>query len=63
MIIPIWVYFVVTGIIISAFMAVKTGREERQFEQEMIEREGDIYMQRLETEKEQRKQNVHGAEG
>lgn len=60
--IPIWVYFVVTGIVISAFMAVKTGREERKFEQEMIEREGDIYMQRLESEKEQRKQNVPEAE-
>ncbi|NMD72036.1 SigE-dependent sporulation protein [Bacillus sp. DNRA2] len=61
MTIPIWVYFVVAGIMISAFMAVKTGREERKFEQEMIEREGDIYMQRLEMEKEQRKEDVHTA--
>lgn len=48
---------------ISAFMTIKTGREERKFEQEMIEREGDIYMQRLEKEKEQRKQDVPSAGG
>ncbi|MBS4212227.1 MULTISPECIES: sporulation YhaL family protein [Neobacillus] len=55
MTIPIWVYAVVVGIIISALMAIKTGREERQLEQEDIEREGEIYMMRLEKEKEARK--------
>jgi Na+/glutamate symporter len=54
--IPIWVYAVVVGIVISALMAIKTGREERQLELENIEREGEIYMDRLEKEKEQRKE-------
>jgi hypothetical protein len=58
MMIPIWVYFVAAGIIISAFMAIKTGREERKLEQEMIEREGQIYMERIEKEKEQRKKGI-----
>jgi Na+/glutamate symporter len=49
--IPIWVYAVVVGIVISALMAIKTGREERLFEQETIEKEGEIYMERLEREK------------
>lgn len=53
--IPFWVYFVVTGILISAIMAFKTGKEERKLEFEAIEREGEIYMKRLEQEKEQRK--------
>ncbi|WP_462408905.1 sporulation YhaL family protein [Neobacillus sp. Marseille-QA0830] len=53
--IPIWIYAVVAGIIISALMAIKTGREERQLEMEDIEREGEAYMKRLEQEKETRK--------
>ncbi|MFE8700224.1 sporulation YhaL family protein [Cytobacillus sp. FJAT-54145] len=53
-VIPIWVFFVVLGIAVSAYMALKTGREERQLEQESIEREGEIYIKRLEREKEER---------
>lgn len=55
MTIPFWIYAVVVGIVISALMAIKTGREERQLEMEDIEREGEIYMKRLEKEKESRK--------
>nr|WP_263328419.1 sporulation YhaL family protein [Neobacillus sp. Marseille-Q6967] len=54
MTIPIWVYAVVAGIIISALMAIKTGREERLMEMENIEKEGEIYITRLEREKEKR---------
>jgi len=54
--IPIWVYAVVVGIVISALMAIKTGREERQLEMENIELEGEIYMKRLEREKEKREE-------
>lgn len=56
MTIPIWVYAVVVGIVISALMAIKTGREERQLELENIEREGEVFMDRLDKEKEQRKE-------
>lgn len=55
MTIPIWVYAVVFGIIVSALMAIKTGRDERKLEHEDIEREGEIYMERLEKERELRK--------
>jgi Sporulation protein YhaL len=54
MTIPIWVYAVVVGIVISALMAIKTGREERMLEMENIEKEGEIYLTRLEEEKERR---------
>ena len=56
MTIPIWIYAVVVGIVISALMAIKTGREERELEMETIEREGEIYIQRLEQEKEMREE-------
>lgn len=49
--IPLWVIFVLGGIAISAFMAVKTGREDKAVENEIIEREGEVYMKRLEEEK------------
>ena len=54
MFLPIWIYFVAAGILFSAFMAVKTGKEERDTENEWIEKEGEIYMARLEKEKEKR---------
>jgi hypothetical protein len=57
--IPIWVIAVAAGIVFSAFMAVKTGKEERKEEMESIEREGELYMKRLEREKERRE---HSAE-
>lgn len=55
MTIPIWVFAIVFGIVISAFMAIKTGREEQKLEMESIEREGEIYIVRLEREKERRR--------
>jgi hypothetical protein len=54
MTVPIWIFAVAAGIIISAFMAIKSGREDRQQEMEIIEREGEVYMERLEKEKERR---------
>lgn len=52
--IPVWIYFIVSGIIISALMAVKTGKEERVEEVEHIEKEGEVYIKRMEEEKEKR---------
>lgn len=52
--IPFWVYFVVMGIILSAYMVVRTGKEEKRMEDEIIEREGEIYMKRLEQEREEK---------
>jgi len=54
MTVPIWIIAVAAGILVSAFMAIKSGREDRQQEMEIIEREGEIYMERLEKEKEKR---------
>lgn len=52
--IPIWILLLIGGVIISAFMAVKTGREERKQEHDLIESEGEVYMERLEKEREER---------
>lgn len=56
--VPIWVIAVAAGIVFSAFMAVKTGKEEREKELESIELEGELYMKRLELEREQREKSL-----
>ncbi|CEG29642.1 sporulation YhaL family protein [Bacillus sp. B-jedd] len=54
MTIPFWIYTIILGIAFSAVMTVKTGKEERRIEMDLIEKEGEIYMRRLELEKEKR---------
>lgn len=60
--VPFWIYFIVAGIIISAYMAVKTGREEREREQREIEKEGEIYIERIEKEKEKKIKRLSASE-
>lgn len=60
--IPLWVYFVVIGIIISAYMVIRTGKEERRIEEEIIEKEGEVYIERLEKERLE-KQNANQSLG
>ncbi|WP_433748657.1 sporulation YhaL family protein [Falsibacillus pallidus] len=55
MTLPIWIYFIAAGILFSAFMTVKSAKDERETENEWIEKEGEIYITRMEKEKETRK--------
>ncbi|EDL63479.1 hypothetical protein BSG1_09773 [Bacillus sp. SG-1] len=56
MTLPIWVYFIVAGIFVSAYMAMKSAKEDREVENEWIEQEGEVYIKRMEEEKEKRRQ-------
>lgn len=47
----IWVYFVLIGILISAIMIVRTLQVEEKQTEKQIEKEGNIYMERLKKEK------------
>ncbi len=51
---PWWVYFVLAAIIFSGYMSVKYTIEDRRLEQDWIEKEGHVYMERLEEEKQKR---------
>ncbi|ERN54942.1 sporulation YhaL family protein [Bacillus marmarensis] len=51
---PWWVYFVIGGILLSGYLSMKYSREEREFEQEWIEKEGNVYMERLAEERARR---------
>ncbi|MCM2591272.1 sporulation YhaL family protein [Rossellomorea marisflavi] len=55
MTLPIWMYFIVAGIFVSAFMTIKSARQEKVQEDEWIAKEGEVYMTRMEEEKERRR--------
>lgn len=52
---PWWIYLVTAGIAFSGFMTIKTKKQEDVIDQQFIEKEGEIYMQRLEQEREKRR--------
>ena len=52
---PFWVYLVVMGIFFSGFMAIRTGQKEREIDDVYIEKEGQVYIRRMEVEREKRK--------
>ncbi|WP_456271917.1 sporulation YhaL family protein [Bacillus sp. AK031] len=56
MTLPIWMYFIVAGIFVSAYMAMRSAKEDRDVENEWIEQEGEVYIKRMEDEKEKRRQ-------
>jgi hypothetical protein len=56
MTLPIWMYLVVAGIFGSAFMTIKSAKEEKNMEDEWIEKEGEVYIHRMEEEKERKRQ-------
>ncbi|GAA0328527.1 sporulation YhaL family protein [Bacillus carboniphilus] len=54
--VPFWIILVVIGIIASGFMTVKASREERKEELEYIEKEGEVFLERMAKEKEKKRQ-------
>ncbi|MGM7682801.1 sporulation YhaL family protein [Cytobacillus sp. Hm23] len=56
-IIPWWVLLVILGILFSGYMSFHITMKERKIEQTYIEREGNVYMERMKKEREQRNLN------
>ncbi|MBA2174571.1 sporulation YhaL family protein [Halobacillus locisalis] len=56
--IPIWVFFCIVFIFVSGYMAIRAMRAEHQVEQHFIEKEGQIYLNRMEKEKERREKRM-----
>ncbi|GAC90248.1 hypothetical protein KN10_0684 [Anoxybacillus flavithermus NBRC 109594] len=42
------------GIIISGYMAIRTAREEKKIDEKLLEKEGEVYMERIRQAREQR---------
>ncbi|MGP4069867.1 sporulation YhaL family protein [Halobacillus sp. B29] len=55
--IPIWVFFCIVFIFVSGYMALRAMRAEHHLEQQHIEQEGQVYLTRMEEEKERRNQH------
>nr|WP_237728685.1 sporulation YhaL family protein [Bacillus halotolerans] len=51
---PWWVYLCIVGIIFSAYKLVSAAKEEDKLDQSFIEKEGQVYIERMEKEKERR---------
>ncbi|MGE8020257.1 sporulation YhaL family protein [Peribacillus frigoritolerans] len=56
---PIWIWFVFIGIIVSAVMSIWTSRQERLIDDAWIEKEGQKYIDRMEEERERRKKDIN----
>ncbi|CAI8769383.1 MULTISPECIES: sporulation YhaL family protein [Bacillus] len=53
---PWWIYLVIIGIVVSGYMVLYTSKKEQEMDNEFIEKEGEVYMKRLEEERERRNQ-------
>lgn len=52
--VPLWVFIVILLVFFSGYMAFRTMQTDRKVDQEFIEREGEIYMERMRAEKERK---------
>jgi Sporulation protein YhaL len=59
---PFWMYIVILGIFVSGFMVLYTSKQERDADEAFIEKEGEIYLQRIKEERERREQLLISSE-
>ncbi|PAV29303.1 SigE-dependent sporulation protein [Virgibacillus profundi] len=50
--VPWWVFVLILFIFLSGYMAFRAMQAERRLEQQFIEREGRVYMDRIEADRE-----------
>jgi hypothetical protein len=55
---PIWIWFVLAGIIVSAVMTVRTAKQDKKEDDLFIEQEGQKYIQRMNEEKERKNNKI-----
>ena len=46
---PWWMYVVILGILVSAYYFMKYSLEDRRIDNDYIEKEGQVYMERIEA--------------
>lgn len=54
--IPGWGYFIIAGIIFSGYKAVEGVLEDKRADYEHIEREGQVFLERIEEERKRKKE-------
>ncbi|MEH7238393.1 sporulation YhaL family protein [Bacillus sp. JJ1562] len=60
--VPWFVYVALFGVLFSAYMVIRTSREERKIEDSYIEQEGNVYIERMNEEKEKRSDRMNKPE-
>ncbi len=58
--IPWWIFVVLAFICFSGYMSFRAAHAERKLEQHFIESEGQIYMERMQQEKDKRSRSTEG---
>ncbi len=58
MTVPAWGYFIMAGIVFSGYKVIEGVLEDKRADEEHIEREGKIFLERMEEERQRRKE-VH----
>jgi heme/copper-type cytochrome/quinol oxidase subunit 3 len=56
--IPWFVYVALFGVLFSAYMVIRTTREEKLEENSFIEQEGNVYIERMNEEREKRGKHI-----
>jgi len=54
LLLPWWIYVCIIGILGSGYMAFRTSREEKQIDEEFIEKEGQVYIDRIQQAREKK---------
>lgn len=58
---PWWIFLMILFIFLSGYMSFRAMRAERALENQFIEHEGQKYMKRIETERQQRQNQKQNA--
>ncbi|KKI90793.1 hypothetical protein WQ54_18765 [Bacillus sp. SA1-12] len=58
LLLPWWIYVCIIGILISGYMAFKTAREDKQIDHEFIEKEGQVFIERIEQERQKKRETL-----
>lgn len=53
--IPLWIYLIMLFIVFSGYMSYRAMRAEKVLEQQYIEREGQVYMERIRQERDRKR--------
>lgn len=60
--VPWFVYVALFGVLFSAYMVIRTSREEKKIEDSYIEQEGNVYIERMNSEKDKRSKQMNKPE-
>jgi hypothetical protein len=58
LVLPWWIYACIIGILVSGYMAFKTSLQDKMVDEEFIEKEGQVYLDRIEQERQKKREMI-----